>query len=199
MYCHGLWVSTLSFELIRQEWWVVRPFFAHPIFPITAKCSLGNIFVLGFFSVNTQSPWLCKLCIWRRRTHTDEDALGLKSKTRGMRKAGGYTQAEDFLIRDLVEEMGPQFAEIAKLLQGRAASDYFVSPHWALHVGEARKFENCIQIAKQRSCFIQRQIRSKLVSLIRILLVNFRRHRTVHTHCLRLGIVLFLIHSNVTD
>ena len=28
----------------------------------------------------------------------------------------------------------------------------------------------------------------------------FRRHRTVHTHCLRLGIVLFLIHSNnVTD
>ena len=53
-----------------------------------------------------------------------------------MRKAG-YTQAEDFLIRDLVEEMGPQFAEIAKLLQGRAASDYFVSPHWALHVGEA--------------------------------------------------------------
>lgn len=83
-----------------------------------------------------------------------------------MRKAG-YTQAEDFLIRDLVEEMGPQFAEIAKLLQGRAASNNapvysppelaFVSPHWALHVGEARKFENCIQIAKQRSCFIQRQ------------------------------------------
>ena len=28
---------------------------------------------------------------------------------------------------------------------------------------------------------------------------NFRHHRTVHTHCLRLGIVLFLIHSNVTD
>ena len=76
------------------------------------------------------------------------------------------TQAEDFLIRDLVEEMGPQFAEIAKLLQGRAASDYFVSPHWALRVGEARKFENCIQIAKQRRCFIQRQIHSKLASLI---------------------------------
>jgi hypothetical protein len=35
-----------------------------------------------------------------------------------MRKAGGYTQAEDFLIRDLVEEMGPQFVEIANCYRG---------------------------------------------------------------------------------
>ena len=68
-----------------------------------------------------------------------------------MRKAGGYTQAEDFLIRDLVEEMGPQFAEIAKLLQGRAASDYFVSPHWALHVGEARKFKIAFKLLSKEA------------------------------------------------
>ena len=164
----------------------------------------GEYFCVGiFFSWHPESVVMLvnylKLCVMKKEDTHGWGCTGIEIKNKGHAQSWIYSSRRFLLIRDLVEEMGPHTAEIAKLLQGRTASDYFVSPHWAIHVGEARKFENCIQIAKQRSCFIQRQIRSKLVSLIRILLVNFRRHRTVHTHCLKLEIVLFLIHSNVTD